>query len=333
MPRPCPRPAWSELAVTYIVLRNRSLHNPYKVQICRPEILQPSIRRAAFGANGHAKHTAVNRPCCSFAPRARARSTWTRFSTNGMWLGQLIGIETGLPPRDFTTGRRFPDPSVPWVLRQVWLSDDASTSRVIQQRDARPAPSCGQTPTSGWSTCRQDRLLRQPAGVVPDERRGRCNRPQRNVIWWSTRCSSAPRASGRCSGMRQWAIDRRYGRVTTDGFARGRSSIRRCGRGVRKDADADPTGPDSSHNLLACRLCDAPWFQEDMQTAAGCRLPPVGRPVCCIHSHAAALVLAESAVNVSVAGPAVRRRLIRGHCRLRSSPAWTAIATRRRRAG
>ena len=65
----------------------------------------------------------------TLAPAARAEKTISRSvlydKIRGMWLGQLIGNNAGRATEGkYSSSSPNPDPSVPWVLKQIWDGDD-----------------------------------------------------------------------------------------------------------------------------------------------------------------------------------------------------------------
>jgi len=146
----------------------------------------------------------------------------------GMWLGQLIGLFTGLPTEGVYSGSEpNPNPSVPWALLQVWTTDDDTDLEYLIQHvylthGSEPTPAqlrdewLAHVPVDTvWIANRQARYW-MGYGLLPPE----TGSYQRNVNWYAIDPQLTTESIGAIApGLRQWAIGHtaRWARITTDG--------------------------------------------------------------------------------------------------------------------
>lgn len=146
----------------------------------------------------------------------------------GMWLGQMIGTETGLASEGQFNWDTIPaDETFVWVTRQTWPSNDDTDVEMLIQHVILEN---GLNPTAEqiraewlehippWSVFFANRqgsnLLR--AGLLPPE----SGSHRRNAVWWGISPMLTTESFGSISpGMRQCAIDfaGRWAHITTEG--------------------------------------------------------------------------------------------------------------------
>jgi hypothetical protein len=147
----------------------------------------------------------------------------------GMWLGQLIGVSTGMPFEGVYSGAN-PNPtgSVPWSLQPVWTTDDDTGIEYLIQHvyltyGFEPTPEqlrdewVHHVPWyTVWIANRQAGYW-MGDGLLPPE----TGAYQRNVNWWAIDPQLTTESIGAIApGLRQWAITHTamWARITTEGY-------------------------------------------------------------------------------------------------------------------
>lgn len=163
----------------------------------------------------------------TFADRTISESVYLD-KLHGMWLGQLIAIETGLAPEGLYWWDTIPpDSSYVWVTRAEWPADDASDieyliEHVLRENGINPSPEqlrdewLEHVPAESVFFGNRIAAYLLQAGLLPPE----TGSHHRNIDWWAIDPMLTTEAIGAMSpGLRGWAVDftGQWSHITTTG--------------------------------------------------------------------------------------------------------------------